>query len=899
VPTGEATETTCGTGTILYEGACVVDSSLQISCGLGTVEDRGKCVPEDDSIPNGGVCGTGTELQEGVCVPNLDVCGTGTIDDNGVCVLAPESCAEGTTYDVIDMRCVDDSDIQCGPGTTLNTETQNCVPDGSGGATCGTGTELVDGTCVPDIDGCGQGTIEEEGECVAASTACGSGTSFDEGTGTCVGTGTVTCGTGTVFDDESSTCIADANQGATCANGTQLVDGFCVPDIDSCGAGTIEEDGSCVVTPAACGSGTTFDQGLGQCVGNAGITCGSGTVEEEGQCVLDASACGAGTTYDSETGTCIGQGNEAACGIGTSYDPVSQTCLPGTILLGDCQDAPTELTRLNTEDVTLAAGCYTAPNGLDIRARFNISPGVTIFMGDGEDLEIRSGGRLNAACLETNPCEIVGTTDAPGTWVGIESLTDVEANNVLEWVTIRNAGQNGASISINFNTLFDRMENLTIRDGRGYALTGAVPRIFNNVTVRTHESGSIRTRLDYIERIGTELDIEPEAGASDPFIEVQTVNLGGDTVVFRQLPVPYMWDSDNLVDLRGPIIVEAGVEIAFVEDSGWSFPGFDNRSLTVQGTSSEPVVMRGLEAQRGYWRGIYFDSGDTQNAFEWVEISDAGVDSESACLRIDGNALLPVFNNVTIRSCQGYAMSVEADPGVFGEFDNIWLTDNFAPLKVEWAGALPAMITETTDISGNDRNEIDLFGICNRFGECPVEDYTSIVFPVPLNVIGDGDGSFSDVFAIGNRAYLPGGTFTFGDLTILNSLGANFGLGSDSDSLVLQGEFATPGAWNGLRIDNATGFGNYIRNVSVSDAGAWEVTEAGFEGFYSVIIEDDVRIADIDGLTVANGFGRAVYVGENVVIDNCENVNLSDFTDAYAFGPGAAAFNSACGLSVP
>jgi hypothetical protein len=78
--------------------------------------------------------------------------------------------------------------------------------------------------CGENSRACGEGTDEVDGYCVPKD-ACGFGTTFDEQIGKCVPDGSVVCADGTVFDELTGECKLDEN---ACQNGTVLIDGACV-----------------------------------------------------------------------------------------------------------------------------------------------------------------------------------------------------------------------------------------------------------------------------------------------------------------------------------------------------------------------------------------------------------------------------------------------------------------------------------------------------------------------------------------------------------------------------------------------------------------------------------------------------------------------------------------------
>lgn len=125
----------CGEGTVDQDGTCKVKS--QVSCGDGTKLAEGKCVLESTPV----TCADGTTLTEGVCQPN-------------------ETCGEGTTADATGQCVPNFAEVECATGTTLSEG--KCVPSQE---SCAPGTTLNGGVCTPDVI-CGDGTTARDGKCL-------------------------------------------------------------------------------------------------------------------------------------------------------------------------------------------------------------------------------------------------------------------------------------------------------------------------------------------------------------------------------------------------------------------------------------------------------------------------------------------------------------------------------------------------------------------------------------------------------------------------------------------------------------------------------------------------------------------------------------------------------------
>ena len=134
---------------------------------------------------------------------------------------------------------------------------------------------------------CGAGTVEQNGQCVPQ---CADSKYWD---GTACQT-IPSCDDGTTFNATTGKCEADITE---CAEGTELVNGQCVPQ---CSDSEYWNGTACTPIPE-CGEGTTFNETTGQC-DPVIADCAPGTHEENGECIPDV-VCG-GDTHP-EDGECV------------------------------------------------------------------------------------------------------------------------------------------------------------------------------------------------------------------------------------------------------------------------------------------------------------------------------------------------------------------------------------------------------------------------------------------------------------------------------------------------------------------------------------------------------------------------------------------------------------------
>ncbi|MEM6532929.1 MAG: DUF4397 domain-containing protein [Myxococcota bacterium] len=95
-------------------------------CGPGTEERDDECVAVASDSPV--TCGDGTTLQNGECVVSGGLsCGVNTTESGGQCVPVPAVCGPGTSFDGGSNACVPDSLVTCGEFTVENAAGE-CVP---------------------------------------------------------------------------------------------------------------------------------------------------------------------------------------------------------------------------------------------------------------------------------------------------------------------------------------------------------------------------------------------------------------------------------------------------------------------------------------------------------------------------------------------------------------------------------------------------------------------------------------------------------------------------------------------------------------------------------------------------------------------------------------------------
>jgi hypothetical protein len=208
----------------------------------------------DGATPPSVTCGEGTTLVDGACVVTCDpaACPSGACADDGRCV-----------------ECV--TDAHC-PAEAPRCAVDRCVACVPGGDECAAGTACdpvtltcVDASCVPER--CPSGACAASGQCAecASDGDCPSGrTCVDQVCRGCVGG--EACPGGTYCDEASDACVRGCAADDACTSGECASTHDCVGCVDDgeCAGGRLCVAGSCV---EGCSTERPCEEGLACCGG--------------------------------------------------------------------------------------------------------------------------------------------------------------------------------------------------------------------------------------------------------------------------------------------------------------------------------------------------------------------------------------------------------------------------------------------------------------------------------------------------------------------------------------------------------------------------------------------------------------------------------------------------------
>ncbi len=471
-----------------------------------------------------------------------------------------------------------------------------------------------------------------------------------------------------------------------------------------------------------------------------------------------------------------------------------------------------------SEDRTLentpAAIDYIIDRVANVTARLIIEPGVVIAFEANAGLGIYDNGSITAAGTATEPITFKGSTATQGWWRGVHLETNNPLNE-LSHMIIEHAGSNYVYCCNDAASLFIKdgqvkLQDLTLRQGGDFGLVvreAAQLNDYARVTITSHEGqpGKIAP-----ERLG-ELDgIDSDYTGNDEdlfYVETQAIN---EEVTWKAINVPYLLEG-KVLNIEEGLVVEAGVEIVMEQGAGLGVYG--NGYLAINGSSTAPVVMKGEQATKGWWRGINIETNNNLNSIDYLQLSDAGSNYVYCCNEVSSiffEAGQASLTNSTVSNGKGYGV-VANEAFEFSDYENNTITSHDElPLYVQFnrLGELDGL---GSDYTGNDK---DFIGVFNTGAED--EPITIDKTNVPYRF------DAGDVFDLVEAVTIEAGS----ELVFQTNAGlgvydeGSFTVnGTATEPVIFRSESGQPGTWRGIHIET-NDINNRISYATIEDGGS-------------------------------------------------------------------------------
>lgn len=339
---------------------------------------------------------------------------------------------------------------------------------------------------------------------------------------------------------------------------------------------------------------------------------------------------------------------------------------------GNTNDYIVSITGSTTsENVTW--GKLNVPYKLADRVQF-IGSAITVeagaqFLGQsGSGLEITTSGSLDATGTANEIISFTGEQDTEGVWRGLNFQSN-NASNKLIYCEVSHGGQEGFDgANLKSNVIVEGNGRLIIQFSSITQSADVGVYLRNNTSKLPDFASNTMTDNAFPVRMAPAnwhfLDSESDyTGNTNDFIDGFWSNgTQGSTVTWQALNVPYRL-ADNLERwTQGGITIEAGVNITSRADGGIEIE--EDAFMTIAGTLSNPVTMRGDQNVTGYWRGIRFNSNNASNMVTNLNISNGGSRgfdgaNRKANIEIGPENGLANLSNVSSSLSGGYGIRVQ------------------------------------------------------------------------------------------------------------------------------------------------------------------------------------------------------------------------------------------------
>lgn len=299
---------------------------------------------------------------------------------------------------------------------------------------------------------------------------------------------------------------------------------------------------------------------------------------------------------------------------------------------------------------------------LEGNALLTIEPGVTImFTGVDGGIDVGENAGLKMVGTADKPIKFVGPANNPnnGSWHSIV-YHSTRLDNQMEYVQLLRGGSgdvswdavlrlengrvsmknclvdgslcNGIELEEGFFSSFD---GNTVKNCTAYPVYN-----YNGVTLlKNFGSNTFTSNGKNYLRVG---------GGDELTADFTLVDAG----------IPYFFETSLHVSGNYVFSVQSGTSLLF--NNGVDFEVDENTSLVAEGTSANPIIMRGFLNEPGYWGGLYIKSTRSNNRMTNCRIFDCGYEDgwRGACLYFWENSRMDL-NDCTFGNSRHYGVAIE------------------------------------------------------------------------------------------------------------------------------------------------------------------------------------------------------------------------------------------------
>ena len=301
----------------------------------------------------------------------------------------------------------------------------------------------------------------------------------------------------------------------------------------------------------------------------------------------------------------------------------------------------TNVTQATTWAATPAACDVVVTKVLTVSAPLVIEAGAQVCFQPDSGLVVTETGSLTAEGTSVAPILMAGTVASPGTWKGIQVVSNNPANRFTH-VTFQHAGAPKSLCCGVFLGGEDIQAALILGDKTEASQAAVEDCQFRDVGAHgvfvfpgARLSSFARNRFEAVAKAPVALPLaaagalDAESAYSGPVRVLATGTSVDVPVTLKGLPVAWGMSAgvaDQTFHVASTLTVEAGARLEFEAKGGLVVD--ETGSLVVNGTASNRVQLTGKVQTPGYWRGIGLVS--LTNGLSHADLSHGG-SAEGLC----------------------------------------------------------------------------------------------------------------------------------------------------------------------------------------------------------------------------------------------------------------------------
>lgn len=328
--------------------------------------------------------------------------------------------------------------------------------------------------------------------------------------------------------------------------------------------------------------------------------------------------------------------------------------------------------------------------------------------------------------------------------------------------------------------------------------------------------------------------------------------------------VDYIVSGRLLFQSNSSLNIEPGTEIVFENEGNLEM---SNSILHAIGSASEPIIFRGLDDTKGFWKGIsFYNSSDNKMAY--CDVSDAGAYTSSGFLLYGGGAIVVgnalgdaalSLENCQIRNSSSFGLFIHSESKL-NAFSGNTITNCDYVAFVD-ANSLGQLAGSANQLTGNTHEQVKVDGGYVR---------DAALWPaLPVSFLFSNDTQIENEVTIE-----PGATLLFeanAELVLYKNNttdGKLLAEGSPSKPILFKGASTTAGYWKGIKVNSGLVRLSYC---NISDAGKTGSNPIG--SIYITKALGNVNVT-IQNSSISNSSSHGICIRNNTINEVVLSNNL-------------------------